>query len=774
MSLTPDQIRSWRPHDLVEVAAEWNNLADNLDEVFKKYADALVRTGDGGYWEGNTAQTAQQTAQDDKKHVGTMTEDVRELAKLLNDNWYTIEAPLQRAKAALDGLAAHNCEPSGKQDVYFYSVLVESMMINGKTFAELPEATKQEIRQLAADLHHAAETAKTADDNLRQQLDAKAEALPAAFTSAAALGPDQARSDGRDLVNGTMSPYELQRLIDAGTLSPDQIRTLQAGDAVHVTASSMEYMTEVAHSLDGKSPKEIQQIMDKLPPEGRQALANSLQLVSNDRVDGGPAGKGGFDRLPAKVKDSLTRKDLVTEGIDYRSGNKSIKLNGVADNQAIAGIVAAGDDRYKQGSTLDNHLMDVGRQYLDAQVKHERNPNRDFEFFSADGYSPKDGRVTEPIFQAAGQDKFAVETAVVDKAHGKDFVTEVLTHTWSDHGAAASTLFKFNDGDADVTDPNNKVDVATATRTGHIMSKVAEYAATDDQWKKFADTGDHHSVGEKNPDLVRTVSRSMSPYIDSLVDEPKRELPGFRTHTDDNKSWIDPDGNRTYRGAERVFALMNTDKAASEQFTGAAMDRILQNENDYARDPHRRGAEGALATAGRINGLMDRGLQDGIQASNDAQHDIAKEAYDRKSHVYDALKSGVQFSATATSLVNPALTPFTEATKSIIDGGGDVFKSAIIGSAPSDADGAKLAPPNFSQRNYEVLARTAIPPEVQAHFYDLFDNGKLKPWDQLQGDGSNTRQNMSNDVDEMMNMVMNPQIFRNAYDDVTRTAARPK
>ncbi|WP_227979304.1 hypothetical protein [Nocardia spumae] len=772
MSLLPDQIRAWRPHDLVEVATEWNTLADKLDQKFTDYHDALIRTSDGGYWEGAGADAAQQSALDDRKHIGEATEAVRGLARLLNDQWYGIEAPLQRAKTALDALAREGFPLAVSAPVADHYEISDNTVISGKPWGELDAAKKAEIQQLLFDLTDGAAAAKSANDALCNQLNTAAAGLPAQFTSASALGTDQAKADATDLAAGTMSPDDIARLIDAGQLSPEQLADLQSGGAATIPASQMQYLTELSRSLDGKSPQEIAQIMDKLPPDGRQALANAFQLVSNERVDGGSAGKGNFDKLPKEVRDSLTRKDLVSQ--DYTSRTKSINLNGVADNQTIANIVAAGDDRYKQGSTLDNHLMDVGRQYLDAQVKHEQNPHKNLEALTADGYVPTNGRVTEPIFQAVGPDKFAVEAAVTDKAHGKDFVTDVMTHEWSDDGKAASSMFKFNDGDAVVTDPSNRADVATATRAGHIMSKFGEYASTEDQWKKFADVGGNQSAGERNPDLVRQLSHSMSPYIDSLAGQPREELPGFRTRTDDGKSWIDPADNQTYEGSERMFALMNTDKEAGEQFTGAAIDRILQNEAEYARDPHRPDADSDLATAGRINALSDRGLQDGIQASNENKHDIAKEAYDRKARVYDALKAGTQFGLTMTGTTNPEFAPVTEATKSIIDGGGDSLKSAIIGSAPGDTENAKLVAPNFSQRNYEVLSRMEIPPEVQKNYSILFDHGVLKPWTVILGDGSYENRDRSDVVDKMMSEVGNPQVFRNAYDDVTRTAARPK
>ncbi|MGW5453074.1 WXG100 family type VII secretion target [Nocardia sp. NPDC003979] len=772
MSLTFDQLHGWRPHDLVEVAGEWTNLANALDGVFDRYANALVRTTDGGYWQGSAADAAQQRAGEDRRHLADMTDQVRGLSTLLNENWYGIEAALQRAKGGLAGLRDKGYNPSGDTSVSLFCSRITSMMVNGKTFKELPETDQLAILRLAVDLNDGAAAAKSADDSLRQQLELKAAGLPAMFTSAAALGTGQGSADATDLVNGTFSPADVARLVDAGTLPADQLAALQAGQDITVPASTMQYMTELARGLDGKSPQEIQQIMDKLPPEGKQALSNSLNLVSNERVKAGPAGNGSFDKLPTKVRESLTRDDLVVTGTEVGQGYRydTVKLNGVADNQAIAAIVSAGDDRYQQGSTLDRNLLDVGRQYLNAQVAWEQDPDKAFTALTVDGQPFSGTPVTEPIMQAVGDDKIAVEQ-VLSGGQGKDFVTDMLVHDWTDDGKAASTLFTFNDGDAVVTDPNNPVDVGTAHRTGNIMSMVGEWVSTDEQWQKFADVGDNQSAGERNPALIQGLSTSMSPYVSALAgDNHRTDLPGFDTMPD-GKSWIDPDNRLTFDGSRRVFALMNTDEVAGKQFTGAAMEQVLRYEADYAQNPQRSGVERNLEFAGALNGISDRGLQDGLQASVDNKNDIAQEAYARKSAAYDALKAGTQFLATGTGLGAGANPLIAEGFNRVADGGGNPLKDAIIGAAPTATGDVELRPPNFTLRNYEVLTRMDISQDLRNEYPQLFNGGTLKSWQELSGTGDSSGPNFTPDLNELMGRVGDPQVFVNAYNRATLGAA---
>ncbi|MEE6169884.1 MULTISPECIES: TPR repeat region-containing protein [unclassified Mycolicibacterium] len=85
-------------------------------------------------------------------------------------------------------------------------------------------------------------------------------------------------------------------------------------------ASQMEYINALMRSLDGKSPEDIEKLLNGLPTDARTGMANTFQIASNGRVTASVEGNvdvptnGGFSLLPQKMRDSLTRKDLVQYG----------------------------------------------------------------------------------------------------------------------------------------------------------------------------------------------------------------------------------------------------------------------------------------------------------------------------------------------------------------------------------------------------------------------------------------------------------------------------
>ncbi|MCQ4121659.1 TPR repeat region-containing protein [Rhodococcus tibetensis] len=758
MTITRAQLESWDPSMLTKVGDAWIALGAKVEDLFGRYVDGVTRVNDG-YWEGKTAEAAQGRANADKKTALALVDHLETLANRAKQGFHDVDAPLQRARMAILGAETAQFRVSEN--------LVVTDPVN-------PDADADRVNDLVAwqrDLTEAATAAVNADQAVREALSSVRETLRAAFTSAAALGADQGRTDAAHLVSdpGGLTPEQIQRLVEASALTPEQLDAVNSGNAAIIPASHMEYLNQVSRSLDGKNPQEIQQIMEKLPPDAQRSLANSLQLISNEKVtatvkgDSEVPSKGGANLLPDKVRESLTRDDLVVR--DFKmvgsSGAFSVELNGVADSQAIAKIVEAGDPQYKVGSSLDQHLLDVGRQYLDAQVAHEQNPNHKFEYFTVDGRGTENTAITEGIFAAVADDKIAVENAVTHPDTGQGLVRDVLVHNWSDNGQAASALFEFGRNDAVVEDQNNPADVATATRTGSIMSAVAENMSTDwDTLKNIPQTGGQ-SVGQVNPDLLRTVSHSMSPYISDLARAGRPENPGF-----DIGTWADPADNNHFGGSSNVFAVLNTDPEAGTHFTQSAMQEILAAEGRYAHDPSAPLSGGDLSTAGRIHGLMDRGL---LLSTEDSYSDKAEQAqaiYDRKAAAYGALTS-------LGSLGIDSL-PGGGYINTMIDAGGDPLKDAIIGKAPGPAPSVTLEAPDFYRDYYNIIRAAPVLPESFRQEYSwAFDgSGNLLSWDDVRSK-PDLDVSMKDGYQDMFNQLGDPadgngERIRNGYDDVVR------
>ena len=115
-------------------------------------------------------------------------------------------------------------------------------------------------------LQAAAAAAMQADVDLRDAITKARPDLAVAFSSAARLTADQAKTDAGQLISDPahLTDEEKARLIAAGTLTPEQAAALKSGAAVTVPASQMAYLNEVARwdflrawpvKISGPSPK---------------------------------------------------------------------------------------------------------------------------------------------------------------------------------------------------------------------------------------------------------------------------------------------------------------------------------------------------------------------------------------------------------------------------------------------------------------------------------------------------------------------------------------
>ena len=307
MSLTKNQVRSWNPGTLTQIGEAWDALGAKVEDLFTRYVDSVTKVNDA-YWEGQTAEAAQNRANADKKTAIAVVDALEALSNRAKQGFHEVDAPLQRARSAI----------SGAESEQF--LVSESLQVTDTSTDPSPERIDA-MHKWQHDISEAADAAERADTAVKDALNQGRDGLRATFTAAGALGGEQGKSDGQDLVNnpGGLNQEEIRRLVEAGRLSPDQLADLQSGDPATIPASQMEYLNQISRSLDGKSPQEIERIMDQLPPDAKRALANSLQIVSNPTVTASVSGdpdvptKGGENLLPTKIRESMTRGDLVVD-----------------------------------------------------------------------------------------------------------------------------------------------------------------------------------------------------------------------------------------------------------------------------------------------------------------------------------------------------------------------------------------------------------------------------------------------------------------------------
>ena len=513
MSITRTQIESWNPSALTEIGNGWSAMGKHIEDLFARYKSAVANVH-GGHWQGAAADAALDRAESDQRAAIRLVDHLDWVAKIAIDGFHQVDTPLQQARNAIAG-----AEHAGFR-------VSEDLTVSKPGMATIEE--QQAMLRWQNAITEAATATQNADNDVRNELSAARGDLRVAFISPETLGPDQARSDAAQLLDdpSRLSSVAEQRLVDAGLLTSAQLTALQSGAPVTIPAAQMEYLNALARSLDGKSPQAIEAMMHKLPADARRGMANALQLVSTPNVTAsvvtaGVRGEsqiptnGATSLLPREMYQSLTRKDLTTEGwqIVGDPGYTVINLNGVAANQANASIAAMSSPALKHGTGLDTGVFNAAANYLHSQVIAQRNPD-DMYFVDGRGQEPT-APLTEPMFGAVADDK-AVVSAQVAGPNGQAFLSDVFNDQWSDKGDSVSKLFHISSQDA-VATPGDRPSEVRATESGQIAWSVAQYMS--DQHKQLLDLpGDPgRAVGQRNPDLMINLANDLAPYYSTFA-----------------------------------------------------------------------------------------------------------------------------------------------------------------------------------------------------------------------------------------------------------------
>ncbi|MFV8310746.1 hypothetical protein [Mycobacteroides chelonae] len=792
MSMTKNQVFSWNPSTLTQIGDAWIAMGKSIEGLFERYKSA-VTTINGAHWEGKAAEAAQTRAGNDYKSAVKVVDHLERAANIAKNGFHEIDPHLQSARNAINAATGAGFSVSDDLKV--------------SKSGELTAQQKTDMANHQRAITDAANATERADTNVKNALSAARNDLRVAFVAPAGLGSEQAGRDVRQLLDdpSKLSPEQLQRLIEAGSLPQSAIDALLAGDTATIPASQMEYMNALARSLDGKSPKEIEDIMNtigKTNPAAKEGLANVLQLVSNDKVTASVRGDkeiptdGGFNLLPSSIRDSLSRGDLakveylrdpkgnIVKGTDGKPVIARVSLNGVGDNQSVARIAGAADDRLQSGSSLDKKLIDVGRQYLHAEVQRETAQTADMKgalFVDGENKTNSEGvRVTEDIFAAVGPDKIAVHEAVTGQ-NGQDFIKDIATHNWTDDGAAAKSLFQFNPGDQTISPGEGHTGQEIARRDGDIMEQVAKALSGDDARKLMlnipnSEGGGTESVGERNPVLMRQWADSLSPYLSEMAGGPNRD-DGFDVpaKSGDPNNWADPD-NR-HGGLTNIFSIIGSDTQAGDTFRGDALATILAEQGAYAHDPSAQGAAGHLSIAGILQGTMDQGLLTTLQDGNDDKPIKEKDIYDAKVRSWEAASKLIELGKEGVGKI-----PGGEYINLIYDQAGeDALKNTFVGQEPKGgAETAQVSAPNYAERNLQVLQGVA--PELLTQYnkdprgdysWAFDNNGRFVDYDTALAQARNRAglgpENVASVYQEMLNSLGNSgqgYAFRNAYEQV--------
>lgn len=633
MTLTRSQLEDWRPETLQSVGEGWKAMADSIESLFARYKAAV--TGEApDYWEGDCADAAVGRADSDTRAAASVADHLRAIGDTAIQGYHDIDAPLRRALDAIAG-----AEGAGFTVADDLSVSKTGEASPGDT------AAAQSWRdQIVA----AADDTQRADTTVKNTLADAKDGLRVAFVAPAALGGEQGHTDGKQLLEdpSKMTPEQLQRLTEAGYLSPEDRDALAAGQTVTIPASQMEYLNEVARSLDGKTPQQIEALLSTLPPEAQMAVMNGMQLLSTDNVTASVRGDkdiptdGALNLLPAQMAGQLTRPDRVTMGFNaVAGGGPYVALNGVAENQATARLAAMSDPAFKHGTGLDTAIMNTARDYLSGQVMAE---NDHSQILAVDGHiSDPRATLTEPMFSSVADDKAVVAAAVTD-GQSQQFLSDAFKHGWGDDGTTMRNLFHVTPQDAVVSDPGNAADVLRATQAGDIAEAVSHYMSDDNKnLLHLSDSdGRYTTVGDRNPALIQGLAEDLSPYYSSLAGS--QSIPGVEHFT--NVSDL-----------ARMYSVLASDPTAGVSAAQATVAQELALAQSYGA--------GGPAEYAQIAGQMQHALEVGTEKAMTSlnQADIYRANWDA------AMDAAKWDTAKAAGTIVLGEIPGADALKKLID-----------------------------------------------------------------------------------------------------------
>ena len=148
--------------------------------------------------------------------------------------------------------------------------------------------------------------------------------------------------------------------------------------------------------------------------------------------------------------------------------------------------------------------------------------------------------------------------AVLTSAAAPDFVRSITTAPWPDGGQAAADALAWIATDATSDDSQQ------ATTAGASAHAIASYLALNQPELAHIPTGMFNlrkkSLGELNPQLTKGFARILEPFQPNLVGDASRTR-GFESLTN---------APHDYSSARHLFAVINTDTSAGNQFVAAA------------------------------------------------------------------------------------------------------------------------------------------------------------------------------------------------------------
>ncbi|MFI6867321.1 hypothetical protein [Nocardia sp. NPDC050406] len=560
-----------------------------------------------------------------------MTDALRGLAGVLNGNWYAIEAPLQRAKIAMDALGKAGFPIAEGTPIPSEYVITDDTVIGATAWRDLDESKKAEIKGLIFDLTDGAAAARTADDTLREQLKTQAAAQFTPLTDAAVLGASQGRAqiddvvragergreDGRALAEWAdgptpdQDPAVLARV--AGQL-PDhpltdaQLRTLASGGEVDTLPRQVQDYYRAFYNAAGKDGvlalseylKDQEESGSTVAASQRDTLANGLAVISNEDIgtgrtpDGKLIGAGSYQDLPADIRELIEARRTDPDPIDPATpGGPLVALQKQwQDTNALASLLAETNPGYEPGTELGTQL------YLKSadMVQDQYNPpdlGRDTAAGAFTEFAGRNNDAAHRIWTGDG---------MPHDYDAKETVRTLTGHDWSnsDKGRGAATLI-----DRITEEARLPLDDPRGMRGREALAGLGTMLCPDDKGDTvWAEQKDSFA---RNPELATAVGKAVAGNLDAVSGTVwTTGFPENSVMPDGRVSWQAEEANRLLQlGSYSEEGRLNITTAV-EQHRTAELTQLMREHPDQLPNAL------ALSDAGALSGRVDNAMWDAL------------------------------------------------------------------------------------------------------------------------------------------------------------------
>ncbi|MGV0735475.1 EspA/EspE family type VII secretion system effector [Mycobacterium syngnathidarum] len=347
------------------------------------------------------------------------------------------------------------------------------------------------------------------------------------------LDSENGRTDAEALQNGAgrlLAPEYHDRLLDAGTLSEQQLADLASGKDVVVGADRMAYLYQLSQGLNGMSPEEVKAMSASLPPDEQKALAQGLAIISNHHaLSGIPNSEGVTDatrdnfipaagsliNLPDGIHEELSRTDRVVVQSGHTVGTgtmfpthvpESTQLNGVGALQDISDVFKPGDGAYFNGSEATKSMLDASSQYANADAKHNGTFGDALSrpSLNSDHHGANLPGALADVIQVSGNDHVGMHDLSTNPSTRDNFLHGLTAERWNEYSSQVGDAFRWMG-----SDPHNPISAETANSVAHYLSDSA-----DDHLRHMPGGG---FFGEVNGGLLQAMADGTSPYLAQLA-----------------------------------------------------------------------------------------------------------------------------------------------------------------------------------------------------------------------------------------------------------------